>query len=338
MDLSPWQVEASGSRTGEAWGEGGCIPPPKPSLEEPALSCPQTPTLTSRVWPLASLDKDLFLLPNRGREEEGQSSPSMGPVLHLLPHRAQATGGGPVSSSRLLHESCTCLSPTHIPRPGGAPHSRLRVPAGDLPLSHTASAHSGTLPEVGHKQDLGCEQRVTALPPPLSSLCPGAGNAGAGGRGELRHQAGTRSGAAAVQLSDGGPAEGAEHHPAAAGAAGTRPGGRGRRGSELEDNWLGISPPVPNCGVGGPPRGERRLSASPTGSNRLQTRGGGGEACRSHWGAWPAALRIRKAVCYLHLWSQRGNQAVPAEPPSLAQAYVALSGGPPIPGGALASP
>lgn len=47
VDFRPWQ-EAPESRTGEAWGQGGCcVFHLQPSLEEPALSVPQTRTLTS---------------------------------------------------------------------------------------------------------------------------------------------------------------------------------------------------------------------------------------------------------------------------------------------------
>lgn len=91
--------------------------------------------------------------------------PGLGPCFSLMPHRDWA-GCGMMSSSRLLPMSCTCQPPSTFPDP-----LELPIPDSECQrLLHTASALSGPSSEVGLRQTLGYEQRVTPRPPCLAVL------------------------------------------------------------------------------------------------------------------------------------------------------------------------
>lgn len=295
----------------------------------------------------SSLDKDLFLLPNRGREEEDRAAPAWGRFSIYCPIEPRPRVVGQCLPPGSSLSPVPAYPPPTSPGPVGPPIPGSECPPEVSPLPHTASAHSGTLLEVGHKQDLGCEQRVTALPPPLSSLCQGQVTRAQ----EAEENYVIKRELAVVRQQCSSATEDLQKAQSTI--------------RQLQEQQ--VPSPVGGAAAGRPrprpPRGGRSSRTTGWGSALQFLTAGWGTTrrrmqilCQSHrqqsapdpgwwWGSLPFPLRClaccienkENSLLPLPLVSA-WEPGCPCRAPSLAQAYVALSGGPAIPGGALASP
>lgn len=197
-----------------------CHPPPCPRCHPPQGWChPPQGQHHSGVTPLSLL------------------SPG-GDWRHpLIPGLAVGLASPPCPQCRALVPSLTRCGTGITPRPWRHPLDPSVIPCpqrhlvspASPPCPHHPTATTTPLPvtRCGGEPGAPCHGGDSASP-----LSPGPGDTGAGGGGELHHQAGAGGGEATLHLGHREPAACPDHHPAAAGPAGRCPH---------------VSPNVPRC-------------------------------------------------------------------------------------------